>query len=250
MADFLNGFRYALGGFRLLGHPAIRTIMLTPLMINIVLFALIIVYGTNVFSELLNGLIQQWAWLAWFTWLIWPLFLLLLLGIVFFSFTVVANLIAAPFNGYLATAVEGALGVTNSKAVPPSAGLVMEFRSAMGSELEKMQFFFVRGVPLLFLFVIPVLQLVAPLLWFIYAIWMIALEYIEIPLGNHGNSFADVRALASDSRSLVLGFGCGVLVLTMLPGLNLVVIPVAVAGATRMTLERLTDAETGKIQFA
>lgn len=224
--------------------------MLTPLLINIVLFTLIIIYGTNLFSELLNWLIQQWAWLAWFTWLIWPLFLLLLLGIVFFSFTVVANLIAAPFNGYLSYAVERALGVAAIPVEQPGPGLTVEIRRAVGSELKKMQFFFVRGLPLLFLFVIPVLQLVAPLLWFIYAIWMIALEYIEIPLGNHGNTFAEVRELAADSRSLVLGFGCGVLVLTMLPGLNLVVIPVAVAGATRMTLERLSGAAQDKIQFA
>lgn len=234
----------------MLGHPATRTIMLTPLMINIVLFALIIFYGTNLFSELLNWLIQQWAWLAWFTWLIWPLFLLLMLGIVFFSFTVVANLIAAPFNGHLASAVERALGVSAVNTEKPGTGILDELRGSVGSELEKMQFFFVRGVPLLFLFIVPVLQLAAPLLWFIYAIWMIALEYIEIPLGNHGSTFAEVRTLAADSRSLVLGFGCGVLVLTMVPGLNLVVIPVAVAGATRMTLERLSGAAQDKIQFA
>ncbi len=46
------------------------------------------------------------AWASFVEWLLWPLFVLLLLAIIFFTFTMLPNLVAAPFNGFLAEKVE------------------------------------------------------------------------------------------------------------------------------------------------
>lgn len=239
MAGFLAGLRYSLSGFGLLGRPGIRTYVFIPLLINSVLFASTIVYGTTRFGNFLEQLTQQWAWLEWITWLLWPLFLLLMLGFVFFCFSILANLIAAPFNGMLATAVEQNLTGNTMRGTTDSVSLVAETISAVRSEAEKIRYFLSRGLPLLILFLIPVIQLAAPLIWFIYAAWMIALEYLEIPLGNRGMLFPQVRTLAKANRNIVLGYGTGILLVTMMPGLNLMVMPIAVSGATKMALERL-----------
>ncbi len=239
MAEFLAGLRYSVSGFGLLGRPGIRIYVLIPLLVNSVLFTLTIVYGTSRFSRLLDQLITHWAWLKWVTWLLWPLFLLLMLGFVFFCFSMLANLIAAPFNGRLATAVEQELTGAPNPESAASVGVIAETINAVRSEAEKIRYFLLRGVPLLVLFLIPVIQLAAPLIWFIYAAWMIALEYLEIPLGNRGMLFPQVRTLAKANRNIVLGYGTGILLLTMMPGVNLMVMPIAVSGATKMALERL-----------
>jgi CysZ protein len=83
----------------------------------------------------------------------------------------------------------------------------------------------------------------APLLWFLLAAWMMAVEYLEYPLGNHGMSFPQVRRLVAANRKLAMGYGAGIIALTMVPGINFIVMPVAVCGATRMYLDRLQQHE-------
>jgi CysZ protein len=61
-----------------------------------------------------EGLMQRMQsavpdWLGWLEWLLWPVFILALLIIVFYSFTLIANLIASPFNGLLAEKTEALL---------------------------------------------------------------------------------------------------------------------------------------------
>jgi len=240
MADFISGLRYALSGFGLLTRPGIRLYALLPLLINLILFVLAIVYGASQFNALLTRLTEQWEWIEWLRWLLWPLFLLLMLGFVFFCFSILANILAAPLNGYLSSAVERTLGSVSLHNQISTRSFPQQFEAEIRSELVKMRFFFVRGLPLLLLFVVPIVQLLAPIVWFIYAAWMIALEYLEIPLGNRGLLFPQVLGIASQNRRLVLGFGTGVLLMTMMPGINLMIMPVAVSGATKLALEKLT----------
>ena len=209
---------------------------LISLLINAVIFTLTIVYGTSRFNQLLNYLTQQWAWLEWFTWLLWPLFLLLMLAFVFFAFTDLANLIAAPFNGGLSEAVEEVLTRVPIRKSGEPDSFLKEALTSIRSEAEKIRYILLQCLPLLILFMIPVIQLAAPFVWFMYAAWMIALEYIEIPLGNRGMLFPQIPSLASENRTLVLGYGAGILLLTMLPGINLMIMPMAVSDATKMVL--------------
>ena len=48
------------------------------------------------------------------------------------------------------------------------------------------------------------------------------------------------RRLLGERRWLALGFGAGVMTMTIIPGLNLVAMPAAVIGASRLWAERLS----------
>ena len=64
-------------------------------------------------------------------------------------------------------------------------------------------------------------------------------------MGNQGILFPEVRATLSNKRALTLSFGGSVMVLTMIPVLNFLVMPAAVAAATKLWLEKIsTDPET------
>jgi CysZ protein len=58
-------------------------------------------------------------------------------------------------------------------------------------------------------------------------------------MGNHDLSFADQKKRLSQHRGLTLGFGGSVMVLTTIPLINFVVMPLAVAGATIIWVEQL-----------
>ena len=58
-----------------------------------------IVYAIHLFGTVIQAWLPEW--LHWLDWLPWPLFGIIVFGAVFFGFSLVANLIAAPFNGRL-----------------------------------------------------------------------------------------------------------------------------------------------------
>ena len=55
---------------------------------------------------------------------------------------------------------------------------------------------------------------------------------------NRGMLFAEIRAYNRSNRMRSLGLGTGVFVLTSIPFLNFLAMPVAVAAATRLTVKK------------
>ncbi len=239
-----NPFRgafYLVHGLRLIARSGIRRFVLIPLLVNTILFGLLIWYGASQFNQLIDWLLPEW--LDWLAWILWPLFAVTGLLVAFYTFTLAANLIAAPFNGLLAEAVEKKLRGGVPTAGPSSRGWGAEIAGALGSELKKLRYFLARAVPLLILFLIPGLNIAAPLLWLIFTVWMLALEYADFPMGNHGLPFADQRARLRQRGLTVLGFGAATLLLTLIPFLNFIAVPAGVAGATVLWVEEFARRE-------
>lgn len=236
MKQFSQGFKYLLSGFKLILKPGVRFYVLIPLLINSLLFAGVIIYGASSLNGFIDWLLAKWSWLEWVEWLLWPLFVIVALAIVFFSFSIVANLIGAPFNSFLAEAVERTLTghqiETNS-----TISLIQIIVISIKTEFQKLLYFVIRALPLLLLFIIPMLNIAAPLIWFLFTAWMLTLEYGDYPMGNHDIQFKEQREKFASNKSLAFGFGSGVMLLTMVPVVNFLAMPVAVAGATKMYIE-------------
>lgn len=236
MQHFTAGFGYVFSSFKYLPRPGIRLYVILPIVINSVLFATVIVLGAKALDNLIDKLTAQWQWLEWLGWLLWPVFLVIALSIVFFCFSILANLVGAPFNGFLATAVEKSLYAPRPENNNRNA-LTDVIASCMRAESQKFIYFLIRAVPLLILFVIPMVNIFAPVIWFLFTAWMLALEYADYPMANHQIMFAEQRSKLAKKRRLAFGFGVGVLLLTMLPAVNFIAMPVAVIAATRMYIE-------------
>ncbi len=231
--------------------PKVRRFTLIPLAINITLFTSVIVIAYGYTNDLINSLTSQlehWimqlpSWLSWLAtlisslqWVIWPLFALSALFFLFFFFSMIANLIAAPFNGYLAEAVERHLTGQTHKPTEQFTGnhLLKDSIVAVIHELRKIGYFAVRALPLLLLFFIPVLNVAAPILWLVFSSWMLAVEYLDYPMSNHGIPFKLQHQHHKQQRSLSFGFGAVVALANIIPILNFIVMPSAVAGATAL----------------
>ena len=217
--NFLQGADYLLRGFRMLGKPGIRRFVWIPLTINIALFAALMTYSVNKFSgwvTYLLGLIP--SWLEFLQWLLWPVFILLLIIIVVFTFTIVANLIASPFNGW---------------------GTVASVPRSLARELSKLLYILPVALLIWILTLIPTINIVSPVLWLCWGAWMMAIQYGDYPADNNRIRFKSFRRILAGQRLLSLGFGAAVLGATMIPGVNLFVIPSAICGATLLWCERL-----------
>lgn len=236
-----DGMQALVAGFGLLNKPGVRLFVIIPLTINTLLFAAVIAYGASQLGQLISWLENEvttgwWQWLDWLLWLLWPLFIVFSLLIVFFTFSILANLIAAPFNGFLAAAVEKHLTGTWPDDGGSLRQLPQEVIKAFAGEIRKLTYFALWALPLLLLFVVPLVNIAAPLAWFLFGSWMLALEYMDFPLGNRGHTFPAIRRLLAGQRPAAFGFGMAVLLLSMIPVINFIIMPVAVAGATRLWL--------------
>jgi CysZ protein len=255
MRDFLRGMSTIPPALQMLVAPGLRRFVWAPILINAAVFIGLFVLGYAWLQSVLAAwlpdpsAIDTGNWLGWLYavflkllfWLLLPLYLMASAVIAFFSFTVVANLVAAPFNGMLSARAEEQL----TGAMPSDVqgrGLLVEIAGAISDELRKIGYFALWLLPLLLITVIPGINLLSAPLWLAASIWMITLEYMDYPLGNRGLSFRDQRRWVGNRKLYHSGLGAGILAMTLIPGLNLIAMPTGVIAATILNQRDGTEA--------
>jgi CysZ protein len=215
---------YLFKGLKLLASTKLRTFVIIPVLINIVLYSAALLLGYYYISDLIDQFIP--GWLHWLNWILWPLFFISFFIAVFFTFTVLANLLAAPFYGKLsAKTLASITGQADASAEQPLA-------KVMFAEAKRAGYLLSRALPLLILSIIPGLNVLAPFLWALFGAWGMALEYMAYPLENAGVLFSEQKKMVRSIRLGALSFG-GVAALGLtIPVLNIIVAPAAVIGAT------------------
>ncbi|MDD2723457.1 MAG: sulfate transporter CysZ [Methylovulum sp.] len=216
---------YFFTGLGWLMRPELRPFVLMPLLINFLLYALALVLGYHYINALIAQFIPDW--LNWLSWVLWPLFFICFFIAGFFTFTVMANLLAAPFYGKLAAKTAALLNGNDAVTMAEQP-----ISKVMAAEFKRVLYLATRAVPLLVLFVIPGLNVAAPFLWALFGAWGMALEYLAFPLENAGVLFPEQKQLAKDMRLGSLSFGGVTMLGLTLPVLNIIVAPAAVIAAT------------------
>ena len=240
--NLFKGLGFSFKGLQLITQPGIRRFVIIPLSINVALFSVAIYFLVTLFDQAIAYFMPQFPdWLSWLqtaiTWLLWPLFAVMIFFLVFYTFSFVANLLAAPFNSLLAEKVEAMLKgqpLTDSPSFPVWSTIT----KSIGSEIGKLFYLIKWSVLLLIISIIPVINIVAPPLWIIFGAWMLALEYLDYPMGNHGHYFKEINQQATSRKTLSLGFGSGLFLLTSIPVVNFVAMPAGVAGATALWVKQ------------
>ena len=236
-----RGAGYLLRGAGMLNTPGLRTFVLIPLLVNVLLFTgaiWLLVDQFDVWMAYWMGQLPEW--MSFLDWLLWPLFAVVVLVLVYYSFTLVANFIAAPFNGLLAEKVELRLrGKTNGEEGWQAALKMVP--QALGRELSKLRYYLPRFLFILILTFIPGINLLAPLLWFMFGAWMMSIQYCDYPMDNNRVSFTQMKQLLKSHRLTALGFGGLVQLGMLIPVVNLILMPTAVVGATIYWVEEYAD---------
>lgn len=234
-----NGFHYIGEGWRLARLSGIRRYVIVPLIVNILLLGGAFVILFHQLGHWIPQLLSYIPhWLQWLSYLLWPLAVLSIILIFSYFFSTLANWLAAPFCGLLAEQLEARL---SGQAAPDSGwlALVDDFPRIMKREWQKFTYYLPRAALLLCVHFIPVVgQFLAPVLWFVFGAWMMAIQYSDYPFDNHKISFIAMRQDLAQDRKIQLQFGGLVSLFTLIPLVNLVIMPVAVCGATALWVDR------------
>ena len=227
---FMDGVGFFLDGARIARQPGLARYAWLPalLSLTIIVAGLALAFGyKNEFSAYLVA--QLPGWLDFLNLILVPLIYLLSVLIGAWLFGFLAVIIASPFLGYLSIEVETARFETGPRHDPSFLHGVV---SALGRELRKLGYYLPRLLVVLVLSLIPLLNVAAPLLWFLFGAWTLAIQFCDYPTENRGLPFRDTLVLLKRNRTAALGFGSCATLAMAIPILNFLMIPVAVAGGT------------------
>ena len=210
-------------GLKLITHEKLRTFVIFPVLINIMLYSIAFFVSLHYVEQAITQFIPDS--LQWLNWLLLPLFFIVFFVISFFSFAILANLIASPFYGVLSART---LSIIDNNAQLTEAPVMQ----VISGELKRVLYILTRMLPLVFLSILPVINLISPIVWAIFGAWMLAMEFMAYPLENAGLVFQAQRELLKTVRIGALSFGGVTMIGLSLPVINIIIGPAAVIGAT------------------
>lgn len=233
-----KGAQYFFKGLKLITKPKLRWFVLIPLFINIIVFTTLIHLLVDQLDFWIDYYIAKIpSWLAFLEWLVWTIAVVFIAIIVFYTFTLIANIIGAPFNGLLAEQAEYHLkgeAVAESMSVTDMLKL---FPRSIAREAQKLLHYIPRVLIALILSLL--FPPFAPLIWFVLGASMMSIQYCDYPMDNHLQSFKTLRSTLKKNTLTSHGFGGIVMLATMIPVVNFFVMPAAVCGATAYWVEEL-----------
>jgi len=231
--NFFNGAGYLFEGLKLLLHPKLRLFVLVPVLINALIFIVITTTLVQQFSNILE-LFMEWLpnWLDFLAWVLGVLLALFVVLIYGYSFSIITNVIAAPFYGFLAEKAEALI----SGEAPEGEPLLQMIPRTIFRELRKLWYLVWRS---LFFLILSLVPLIGPVLAAIWAAWSMSIQYSDYAADNHQTPFGQLRSLLGTRLYSALGFGAVVMLGMMVPVVNIIVMPAAVIGGTLFWLREL-----------
>ena len=141
-----NGFAYLARGLQLIQSKGLKRFVIIPILVNLLLFSAAI-YWLTVTTQQWTTQLMEWlpGYFQWVEYLIYPLLVIFIIGMFYFLFTSLTNLIAAPFNGLLAEKVEQ-YESGQSIADDGIAGLITDIPRTLGREFQNMAYFIPRAL--------------------------------------------------------------------------------------------------------
>ncbi|WP_249963450.1 sulfate transporter CysZ [Histophilus somni] len=239
LTEIKKAFHYFIMGWDLIRQRGLRRFVVMPILLNILLLSGLLWLFINRFSTWLESMITFIPdWLSWLSMILLILAVLMLLSIFYFMFTTLSGFIAAPFNALLAEKVEKML-----TGESPTEGSAVDFLKdiprMLKRELQKLTYSLPRIIALSLLSFIPFIgQSIIPILAFLFTVWMMTIQYCDYPFDNHKVPFQHMKTELGQKHTLTLTFGTLVTLCTFIPLINLLIIPVAVCGATAMWVEQ------------
>lgn len=225
-----HGVQQFVEGARIARSPQLARYSWVPALSSAIIIGLGLALASGYVSEFSTWLVAQLPdWLSFLERILTPV--LYLFGLLFgaWTFGFLAVIIAGPFLGNLSRKVEVLeLGDVPDDTRSFLAGLL----AGIKREARKLGYYLPRLFLVLLITLIPVINIAAPIIWFVFGAWAMAVQFCDYPTENRNLPFADTLERLRRHRGAALGFGGCTTLLLAIPLLNFLVIPIAVAGGT------------------
>ena len=220
IGDFRQGFGFYVSGVRMLRHhPSLLAISLVPIGATILLLLGLAAGAAWGIGELTSGMLGGvWRRLA------QAIVLILALLVGWFLYLPLARILLAPFAESLSRRTMRILGGVTANSADTGWGRA--FRE--GAKLVTLQLLLaLAGMALGAAFppfVIPI--------GLTLGVLTASLDFIDVPLSVRGWSLRQKLAMIGSHKALTAGFGTAACATLFIPGINLLLLPAGIVGAT------------------
>ncbi|MBA2650718.1 MAG: sulfate transporter CysZ [Tatlockia sp.] len=234
MTEFFKGMSYLILGIRHLFTNGLKRFVLLPMIFNFLLFiGLFYLVYHYAFPYSHYYISQLPSWLHFLSGLFLVIFAISFFLLFLSMFTVLFNLVAAPFNGLLAEKAQ--ILLYHSKI--PSLSLTEITIRTIKRQAQFLGYFLPRFIGMILLFFVPFIHPFYPFLWFLFNAWILSVQYQDFVMDNNLINFQEMRLKMKDKRTLSLGFGSLINLVSFIPFLNLITLPAAVIGGVILFCE-------------
>lgn len=237
---FTQGLRTFFEGLRAARAPGLRRYTWLPALVSLAIVAAglyLTLHYAGVLTTWLTTLLPDW--LQFLGVVLTPVLYLLALLAGTWLFALLAVLIASPFLGDLSIAVEAR---TFGDGPPQPGSVWTGVIASLAREARKLTYHLPRLLGVFVVSLIPGINAIAPVVWFLFGAWTMAVQFTDYPVENRHRPFRDTVELLGRHRLAALGFGAVAAALLAIPVINFLFIPAAVAGGT-LLWRRLQEAE-------
>lgn len=209
--------------------PSLRAFVWWPMAVSFVLVAALLGFGFSFVRDAIAAVVDFLPdWLDWLAKVLAPLLYAVGVLVAGWLFGFVAVLVASPFLGVLSARAERLAFGDGPAEV--EGGVWHTVVSAFAREGRKLAYHLPRLAIVLVVSFVPLLNAAAPVLWFAFGAWMLAVQFVDYAAENRGLAFTATLALLRANRAAALGFGALATLLLAVPFGALFVIPAAVSG--------------------
>ena len=222
------GLTCFLRGARLARARSLRPFVWAPFAVSFAVIAALTWLGFAAFEDA-----RAWfasllpGWLGWLDDFLAPVVYLLGAVVAIWLYGLLAVFVASPLLGALSARAEREAFGTGPGG---DATVDLSIARTLAREGRKVAYHLPRLSGLFLLTLVPVVNAAAPILWFVFGAWMLAVQFADYAAENRGLAFPDTVALLRANRLAALGLGAPVALLLAVPFAAVVVIPAAVCG--------------------
>lgn len=233
----VDAFNYLIQGMKLALSKDCRLYIIIPIIINLILMSIV---GYFLFANIKDWIFQMVGllpdFLVFLAYILSAILAILIIFVSCYFFSTIATIIASPFYGLLADKIEMKLNGTASEDMG-FIDILKDVPRIFKRELQKQIFFLPLAVVCIILTIIPVINLIAPILWFLLTSWMGCLQYCDYAYDNHKIPFTLMKKDLKENSLPTFTFGAVVAVALSIPIFNILVPPAAVCAGTCYYLE-------------
>lgn len=225
-------------------RKSFRSFVILPLVANLfalgVLVWMVFDYISDSWLVALTDYLPSWldSVAGWMNTLLLGALFTLTLPVLLILFTMLANLLAAPFNGLLSERVLLQLDAETEPMPLTVYHLTRMVGRTLVREFQKLSWYLPRAFALVLFSLIPGLNVVMPVIWVLFSAWMLGLQYLDYAAEIQGLNFQQTRKRLWRFWGKTLGFGLIALAGTLVPILNFWIIPIAVIAASLFWAEQ------------
>jgi CysZ protein len=242
MKDFLFGFTYPFRSLKFFfSHSVLVKYSIAPMLINLVIYGSVFIFSYSWFMSRVESWLGIQAadagfWLRFAHTALLIVGFLVLLFLCYLVFTILGNLVTAPFNEEISQRVEEIVAKDQKQH---KMGFWEDAYISIKGEAQKLAFYLTILLFIFLLNLIPVAgSIVSTVFGLIFSFFYNALDFLDYPMTRKKMRFSSKLKVTRSGKLVTYGFGCAAFLLMFLPVVNVFMKPILVAAGTSLFYER------------